>query len=329
MYKASQNRYQNMEYRRCGDSGLKLPIVSLGLWHNFGDNAKLADMKAMLFSAFDAGITHFDIANNYGPKPGAAESNFGKIFKSDLKRYRDEMIVSTKAGYVMWDGPYGRGGSRKYLISSLDQSLKRTGLSYVDIFYHHCPDKDTPIEESMTALSDIVKSGKAQYVGISNYDGEGMIEAVKILNELKCPYIINQNRYNVLDRRIERNGLMKASKENKKGIICYSPLEQGILTDKYFNGVPNDSRIVTDGRFLKENDLDEVRLSKAKALNEIAKSRGQTLAQLALSWILSHQEITSVVIGASKPCQIEECAQIAGAKPLTQDQLNKTDEIAK
>ena len=293
-----------MKYNRCGDSGLLLPAISLGLWHNFGDTGIYANMEKMCFCAFDNGITHFDLANNYGPKPGSAESNFGKIIKEHLSRYRDELIISTKAGYDMWEGPYGNWGSRKYLISSLDQSLLRLGLDYVDIFYHHRMDPDTPLEETMGALDQIVRSGKALYVGLSNYDGETLKKACAILTDLHVPFIINQNRYNMLTRTIEENGLKDTSYNLKKGIICFSPLAQGILTDRYLNGVPADSRIKTDGRFLHEDQVNPQQMEKVRALNDIAKRRGQTLAEMAIAWLLRDDAITSVIIGASRPSQI-------------------------
>ena len=304
MYRAKENRYEKMKYNRCGRSGLMLPAVSFGLWHNFGDNGSYANMVELCTTAFDNGITHFDLANNYGPEGGSAEKNFGRIMKENFLPYRDEMIISTKAGYYMWPGPYGDHGSRKYLIASLDRSLKRMGLEYVDIFYHHRPDPETPLEETMTALADIVRSGKALYIGLSNYDGPGMEEASKLLSELHVPFIINQNRYNMLDRTIENNGLKNASARLGKGIICFSPLAQGMLTDRYFNGIPEDSRIRTDGRFLKAEQFTEDRLSKLKALAEIAAKRGQTLAEMALAWDLKDDDITTVLIGASKPSQI-------------------------
>ena len=301
MYKASSVRYEKMSYARCGDSGLMLPRVSLGLWHNFGDTADYGNMKELVFTAFDNGITHFDLANNYGPEPGSAERNFGKILKEELGSYRDEILVSTKAGYEMWDGPYGNMGSRKYLLASLDQSLKRMGLDYVDIFYHHRPDPDTPLEETMGALDSAVKSGKALYVGLSNYDGERLKKAAKILNELKCPFIINQNRYSIFDRTIENNGLKAAAIELNKGIIAFSPLAQGMLTNRYLNGIPADSRVMTDGRFLKESAITKERLEQISRLNETAKSRNQTLAEMALAWVLRDGVVTSVLIGASRP----------------------------
>ena len=304
MYIADKDRYNKLEYARCGKSGLKLPRVSLGLWHNFGDNNDFKTMQKLCFTAFDNGITHFDLANNYGPPYGSAEINFGRILKQDLKKYRDELLISTKAGYDMWAGPYGNWGSRKYLIASLDQSLKRMGLEYVDIFYHHRMDKDTPLEETMGALNQIVQSGKALYVGLSNYDGETLAKASEILTQMHCPFIINQNRYSIFDRTIENNGLKEMAHKLNKGIIAFSPLAQGLLTDRYLKGIPEDSRIKTDGRFLKAEILTEKKLTQIANLNEIAKQRGQTLAQMALAWILKDNIVTSVLIGASKPEQI-------------------------
>ena len=270
MYRADDKRYETMTYNRCGYSGLKLPAVSLGLWHNFGDTAVYDNMKKLCFTAFDNGITHFDLANNYGPEPGSAEKNFGRILKKEMKAHRDEMIISTKAGYLMWDGPYGDFGSRKYMLASLDQSLKRMGLEYVDIFYHHRMDPETPLEESMGALDTAVKSGKALYAGISNYDGETMKKACAILKDLNCPFVINQNRYSIFDRTIEENGLKAAAREEGKGIIAFSPLAQGMLTDRYLNGIPQDSRIRTDGRFLQEKTV-QAKMQKIQQLNEIDK----------------------------------------------------------
>lgn len=304
MYIADKDRYNKLEYARCGKSGLKLPRVSLGLWHNFGDNNDFKTMQKLCFTAFDNGITHFDLANNYGPPYGSAEINFGRILRQDLKKYRDELLISTKAGYDMWEGPYGNWGSRKYLIASLDQSLKRMGLEYVDIFYHHRMDKDTPLEETMGALNQIVQSGKALYVGLSNYDGETLAKASEILTQMHCPFIINQNRYSIFDRTIENNGLKEMAHKLNKGIIAFSPLAQGLLTDRYLKGIPEDSRIKTDGRFLKAEILTEKKLTQIANLNEIAKQRGQTLAQMALAWILKDNIVTSVLIGASKPEQI-------------------------
>ena len=327
MYIAAADRYEKMKYVRCGKSGLKLPMVSLGLWHNFGSNASFDNMKALCETAFDNGITHFDLANNYGPIPGSAEENFGRVLKDGLGAYRDELVVSTKAGYEMWDGPYGNWGSRKYLIASLDQSLKRMGLDYVDIFYHHRPDPETPLEETMGALDSIVKSGKALYVGISNYNKVQTEQAVKILTELKTPFIINQRKYSMFVRDIEEDGLKSYAAANGIGIIAFCPLAQGLLTDKYLHGIPEDSRIRTDGRFLKENAINEETLAKISALNEIAAGRGQSLAQMALSWDLRDGEVTSVLIGASKPSQITENCRIVNAAPFTAEELARIENI--
>lgn len=326
-YEASNKRYDVMKYNRCGKSGLLLPAVSFGLWHNFGSKDDYENMRQMCFTAFDAGITHFDLANNYGPIPGAAETNWGKILKNDFSAYRDELIISTKAGYDMWEGPYGNWGSRKYLISSLDQSLKRMGLEYVDIFYHHRMDPNTPLEETMNALDQIVKSGKALYVGISNYDGETMLKAAKILEDLHTPFIINQNCYNMLNRTIENNGLKTVAPRTGKGIITFSPLAQGLLTDRYLKGIPKDSRIAKDGRFLHESDVNAQRMAQINALNEIAKERNQTLAQLALSWILKDDDITSVLIGASRPAQILDCVKCINNTSFTAEELAKINQI--
>ncbi len=328
MYKPNSERYLTMTYNRCGKSGLKLPAVSLGLWHNFGDTADYENMKALVFTAFDNGITHFDLANNYGPAPGSAERNFGKILKEELSPYRDELIISTKAGYDMWEGPYGNWGSRKYLLASLDQSLKRLGLDYVDIFYHHRPDPDTPLEETMGALTRAVRSGKALYAGLSNYNGEQLEKAVKILTELKCPFIINQNRYSIFDRTIEQNGLKSTAARLEKGIIAFSPLAQGMLTDRYLNGIPADSRIMTDGRFLKQSAVTPERLEQIRKLNEIAKGRGQTLAEMALAWVLKDGVVTSVLIGASKPSQILDNIKAINNTAFSAEELKKIDEIS-
>lgn len=327
MYTADTKRYETMQYNRCGKSGLKLSAVSLGLWHNFGDNSDFSNMEKMCFTAFDNGITHFDLANNYGPAEGAAEINFGKILHDNFQKYRDELIISTKAGYYMWPGPYGDWGSRKYLISSLDQSLLRMGLDYVDIFYHHRMDSNTPLEETMEALAQIVRSGKALYVGISNYDGPTLEKASAILSDLHVPFIINQNRYNIFDRTIEKNGLKEKAKELGKGIICFSPLEQGLLTDRYLNGIPEDSRIRTDGRFLKEGQLTEQKLNCIRSLNELAQKRGQTLAEMALAWILKDDYVTSVIIGASKPSQILDNIKAIENTNFTETELNEIDSI--
>ena len=327
MYVAAENRYETMKYHRCGSSGLMLPAVSLGLWHNFGSNGNYDNMLDMCFTAFDQGITHFDLANNYGPVPGAAEENFGRILKDGLGNYRDELVISTKAGYDMWKGPYGNWGSRKYLIASLDQSLQRMGLDYVDIFYHHRPDPETPLEETMLALDSIVKSGKALYVGISNYNKAQTQEAVKILRELKTPFIINQRKYSMFERNIEEDGLKSYAAQNGIGIIAFCPLAQGLLTNKYLHGIPEDSRIRTDGRFLHEDALSESRLAQIRALNDIAENRGQTLAQMALSWVLRDGEVTSVLIGASKASQITENTKIVEASAFTSDELNAIEAI--
>lgn len=327
MYHASKQRYEQMQYNRCGKSGLMLPAVSLGLWHNFGDYNDFDNMRAMCFTAFDNGITHFDLANNYGPEPGSAESNFGRILADDLGTFRDELIISTKAGYGMWPGPYGDWGSRKYLIASLDQSLKRLGLDYVDIFYHHRMDPNTPLEETMGALHQIVLSGKALYVGISNYDGETMKKAAAILEELKCPFVINQNSYNIFNRTIEHNGLKVAAREAGKGIISFSPLAQGMLTGRYLDGIPEDSRIKTSGVFLQEKQVYE-NLDKIKKLNALALERGESLAQLALKWVMKDSDITSVLIGASKPEQILDNLKILEGTGLSAEELKLIDEIS-
>ena len=328
-YVANDTRYATMEYPHCGTSGLRLPLVSLGFWHNFGTNDDYENMKQMCFTAFDNGITHFDVANNYGPLPGSAETNLGRILREELSAYRDELIISSKAGYHMWEGPYGDGGSRKYLLASLDQSLKRLGLEYVDIFYHHRMDPETPLEETMMALNTAVKSGKALYAGLSNYDGETMKRAAAILRELKCPFVINQNNYSIFNRTIETNGLKAAAVEEGLGIIAFSPLAQGMLTNKYFHGIPEDSRIRRDGRFLKESDLTEKRLEQIRALNELAAERGQTLAQMALSWVLRDGAVTSVLIGASRPSRILDNIGVVGKTSFTAEELNRIDEICR
>lgn len=327
MYEASNDRYDRMKYQPSGKSGLKLPVVSLGLWHNFGDNAHYENMKALCFTAFDHGITHFDLANNYGPAPGAAERNFGKILHEALGAYRDELIISTKAGYDMWQGPYGNGGSRKYLVASLDQSLVRMGLDYVDIFYHHRPDPETPLEETMLALDSIVRSGKALYVGLSNYDGEQMLRAAKILRELHCPYVINQNAYNILNRTVEQNGALEMSQKLGKGMIAYCPLAQGVLTDRYLKGIPNDSRVMTDGRFLNLNAIKNENMERILRLHELAGERGESLAQMALKWVLRDGGVTSVLIGASKPQQIIENLGVMKKPSLSGAELRIIDDI--
>lgn len=329
MYNADDSRYEKMTYNRCGKSGLKLPKVSLGFWHNFGSKDIFDNMVAMCRTAFDNGITHFDLANNYGPVPGSAEENLGKILKQDFLPYRDELVISSKAGYGMWLGPYGDWGSKKYLIASCDQSLKRTGLEYFDIFYHHRFDPETPLEETMEALNQIVKSGKALYAGISNYNKEQTEAAQKILKSMNCPFIINQRKYSILNRDIETDGLKDFAGKNGVGIIAFCPLAQGLLTDKYLNGIPENSRVKTSGIFLKEKDITPELVAKLKSLNEVAASRGETLAQMSLAWVLRDSDVTSVLIGASRPEQIIENCKIVDAKPFTQDELSKIEEICK
>ena len=329
MYNADDSRYEKMTYNRCGKSGLKLPKVSLGFWHNFGSKDIFDNMVAMCRTAFDNGITHFDLANNYGPVPGSAEENLGKILKQDFLPYRDELVISSKAGYGMWPGPYGDWGSKKYLIASCDQSLKRTGLEYFDIFYHHRFDPETPLEETMEALNQIVKSGKALYAGISNYNKEQTEAAKKILKSMNCPFIINQRKYSILNRDIETDGLKDFAGKNGVGIIAFCPLAQGLLTDKYLNGIPENSRVKTSGIFLKEKDITPELVAKLKSLNEVAASRGETLAQMSLAWVLRDSDVTSVLIGASRPEQIIENCKIVDAKPFTQEELSKIEEICK
>ena len=328
MYIANEKRYEKMTYNRLGKSGLLLPAVSIGLWHNFGDNASYDGMKELLFTAFDNGITHFDIANNYGPPYGSAEKNAGRLLRDNFSAYRDELIISTKAGYDMWPGPYGDHGSRKYLLASLDRSLKSLGLEYVDIFYHHRPDPDTPLEETMGALAQAVNSGKALYAGLSNYDGERLEKASKILDELRVPFVINQNRYSILDRTVENNGLKETSARLGKGMIAFCPLEQGLLTDKYLHGIPEDSRMKKDGRYLKESALTEKRLEQIKKLNALAEKRGQTLAEMSLAWILRDGIVTSVLIGASKPSQILDNIKALENTRFTDEELKLIDEIS-
>ena len=327
MYQADEKRYEEMKYNRCGASGLQLPAVSLGLWHNFGSNGNFDNMQDMCHTAFDHGITHFDLANNYGPVPGSAEENFGRILAKGLGRYRDELIISTKAGYDMWPGPYGNWGSKKYLVASLDQSLKRMGLDYVDIFYHHRPDPNTPLEETVRALDGIVRSGKALYVGISNYNKEQTIAAAELFKELGTPFIINQRKYSMFVRDIENDGLKDYAAAHGIGIITFSPLAQGLLTDRYLHGIPEDSRVRTDGRFLKEAAIVEETLKKVRALNDLAAQRGQTLAQMALSWILRDGDITSVLIGASKPSQILDNIGIVHATAFSEEERRRIEEI--
>ncbi len=323
-----QIQYDTMRYHRCGASGLKLPAVSLGMWHNFGDTSPYENMKAMVLTAFTHGVTHFDLANNYGPEPGAAERNFGRMLHEELRTHRDELIVSTKAGYGMWEGPYGDGGSRKYLLASLDQSLVRMGVDYVDIFYHHRMDKETPLEETVGALAQAVQSGKALYVGLSNYDGETMERAAALLTEWRVPFIINQNSYSIFNRTIEQNGLKEAAVRQGKGIIAFCPLAQGLLTDRYLNGVPQDSRARSASRFLREEDLTGRRLEQIRALNDIAAARGESLAAMALEWVLRDGAVTSVLIGASRPEQILENLKMLQGPAFTQEQLKEIDRIS-
>ncbi len=328
MYTPAKERYNIMEYNRCGRSGLLLPKISLGLWHNFGDASDYENMKQLCFTAFDNGITQFDLANNYGPAYGSAEKNFGRILKEDLMPYRDELIITTKAGFDMWEGPYGNWGSRKYLLASLDQSLKRMGLDYVDIFYHHRMDPETPLEETMGALATAVCQGKALYVGLSNYDGETLEQAAAILKDLKCPFVINQNCYSIFDRTVEKNGLKDMTGNLKKGLITFSPLAQGQLTDRYLNGIPEDSRIRKDGRFLKESILTAERMEQIRKLNELAAQRGEKLADMALAWLLQKKEVTSVLIGASKTQQILDNIKAIHSAPFTEEELQKIDEYS-
>ncbi|EGT5660489.1 L-glyceraldehyde 3-phosphate reductase [Cronobacter dublinensis] len=305
VYQADPARYTTMEYRRCGRSGLKLPAISLGLWHNFGDATRVDTSRQLLRRAFDLGITHFDLANNYGPPPGSAESHFGRILKEDFVAYRDELIISTKAGYTMWDGPYGDWGSRKYLISSLDQSLRRMGLEYVDIFYHHRPDPETPLEETMRALDHIVRQGKALYVGISNYPADRAREAIDLLAELGTPCVIHQPKYSMFERWVE-DGLLDLLQEKGVGSIAFSPLAGGQLTDRYLNGIPADSRAASGSRFLNPDQITDAKLEKVRQLNALAAQRGQKLSQMALAWVLRDEKVTSVLIGASKTSQIDD-----------------------
>ncbi len=323
-YQASSDRYNQLKYQRCGRSGLKLPPVSLGLWHNFGDVDDFENSRAMLHCAFDHGITHFDLANNYGPPPGSAERNFGKILTQDFRAYRDELIVSTKAGYRMWDGPYGEWGSRKYMLSSLDQSLKRMGLDYVDIFYHHRPDPETPLEESMGALDHAVRSGKALYAGLSNYPADAFREAVRILRDLGTPCLIHQPRYNIFDRWVE-DGLLDALDEEGVGAIVFSPLAQGMLTNKYLSAIPADSRAASHTSPFLEEDRVRQNLSKIKALNEIAVARGQSLAQMAISWVLKRKTVTSALIGTSRCEQITDILAGLNAAPFSEAELRAID----
>lgn len=325
-YTPAANRYTDMQYRRCGKSGIKLSALSLGLWHNFGHVNDFENSRNILHTAFDSGITHFDLANNYGPPPGSAEENFGKILHQDFTSYRDELIISTKAGYTMWDGPYGDWGSKKYLVSSLDQSLKRMKLDYVDIFYHHRPDPETPLEETMAALDLIVRQGKALYAGISNYNAEQAQKAITLLKEMGTPCVIHQPKYSMFVRDPE-NGLLDVLGSNSVGCIPFSPLAQGLLTDKYLNGIPADSRVATSGQFLNQSHITPEKIDKVKQLNAIAQGRGQKLAQMALSWILKDNRVTSVLIGASKPEQVTDSIQCLKNTSFSEEELNAIDNI--
>jgi len=325
-YTADENRYDSMAYNRVGNSGLKFPAVSLGFWHNFGSKDNFDNMEAMCEAAFDNGITQFDLANNYGPHYGAAEESLGRLMQKDFMKYRDELIITTKAGYDMWPGPYGDHGSKKYLTASIDQSLTRMGLDYVDIFYHHRPDPDTPLEETMEALYQIVRSGKALYVGISNYNCEQTAAALKIARKMKLPLIVNQRRYSIFDRKIEREGTKDLCAREGLGIIAFSPLAQGLLTDKYIHGIPENSRVARDGRYLHKDDITEEKIARIQRLNELANDRGQSLAQMALSWILRDGDVCSVLIGASRPEQIIENARISEKSAFTEEEIRIIDE---
>lgn len=325
-YQANKNRYQEMQYHRCGNSGLKLPAFSLGLWHNFGSVDSYENMKKLIFHSFDLGITHFDLANNYGPIQGSAEENFGKILHQEMRDYRDELIISSKAGYKMWDGPYGDWGSKKYLVSSLDQSLKRMGLDYVDIFYHHRPDPETPLEETMAALDLIVRQGKALYVGISNYNAEQTAQAVEILNKLGTPLLIHQPRYSMFERWIE-DGLQDVLAESGVGSIAFSPLAQGMLTNRYLDGIPTDSRAGKSNTFLPKERVTDVVLNKVRALNRIALERGQSIAQMSLAWVLRQGKVTSALIGASRVSQIEENVKALQNRDFTEEELSVIEDI--
>ncbi len=325
-YQPDKNRYQTMQYRRCGQTGLKLPAISLGLWHNFGDTTLIENSRQLLQRAFDLGITHFDLANNYGPPPGSAERNFGRILQEDFLPWRDELIISTKAGYTMWDGPYGDWGSRKYLISSLDQSLKRMGLEYVDIFYHHRPDPETPLQETMKALDHIVRQGKALYVGLSNYPAELARKAIDMLNDLGTPCVIHQPKYSLFERAPEA-GLLDVLKEKGVGCIPFSPLAGGQLTNRYLHGIPQDSRAASGSQFLNPDQLTEEKRLKVVALNALAESRGQKLSQMALAWVLRHDAVTSVLIGASKTSQIDDAVGMLGNRQFSAQELSTIDDI--
>jgi L-glyceraldehyde 3-phosphate reductase len=325
-YTAAENRYTTMKYNRTGKSGLLLPALSLGLWHNFGSTSNFEQSRKLARCAFDLGITHFDLANNYGPEPGSAEETFGKILEKDFAAYRDELIIATKAGYGMWPGPYGDWGSKKYLVASLNQSLKRMGLDYVDIFYHHRPDHNTPLEETMDALDHIVRQGKALYVGISNYNAEQTKRAGEILKKQGTPFVIHQVKYSMFQRDFEK-GLSQELETQGKGTIAFSPLAQGMLTDKYLNGIPEDSRAAGASVFLSRNSITEENLKKIAALNEVAKERGQSLAQMALAWVLRDGHVTSALIGASKESQIVDCVAAIKNLEFVKEELDKIEQI--
>lgn len=325
-YQANPSRYETMLYRRCGHSGLKLPAVSLGLWHNFGDATRFENSRELIHHAFDRGITHFDLANNYGPPPGSAEENFGRILREDLLPYRDELIISSKAGYTMWDGPYGDWGSKKYLVASLNQSLKRLGLDYVDIFYHHRPDPDTPLEETMAALDLIVRQGKALYVGLSNYPADLAQQAFDILNKLGTPCLIHQPKYSMFERWVEAD-LLDTLQQNGVGSIAFSPLAGGVLTDRYLAGIPEDSRAASGSQFLKPDQLTDAKLEKVRKLNEIALTRGQKLSQMALAWVLRGDKVTSVLIGASKTSQIDDAVNTLSNLQLSEQEISDIEKI--
>lgn len=329
MYNASSDRYKSMTYNKCGDSGLYLPAISVGLWQNFGVDDDYDTMKDIILTAFDNGVTHFDLANNYGPEPGRAEINFGKIFRENLKPHRDELIISTKAGYDMWDGPYGSGGSRKYMVSSLDQSLERMGLDYVDLFYHHRMTPETPLEETALAMADIVRQGKALYVGISNYDGKTMHRMYHRMDDLNVPFVINQNRYNIIDRLVEKNGLKKEAKDKHKGLIAFSPLAQGRLSDRWKNGVPEDSRLgKKSAKYRNSVGVNDHQLEQIKQLCYMANSRGETLSQMAIQWLLANG-VTSVLVGVhSKEQMLENLASLSKT-PLSKDDMKKIEKIMK
>lgn len=326
VYQANAARYQTMEYRRCGRSGLKLPAISLGLWHNFGDETRVETSRQLLRHAFDLGMTHFDLANNYGPPPGSAESNFGRILREDFLPWHDELIISSKAGYTMWDGPYGDWGSRKYLVASLDQSLKRMGLEYVDIFYHHRPDPETPLQETMRALDHLVRQGKALYVGLSNYPLEQAAEAVRILNDLGTPCLIHQPKYSMLERWVE-DGLLDFLQAEGVGSIAFSPLAGGQLTDRYLQGIPADSRAASGSRFLQAEQLTEAKLEKVRQLDALAGARGQKLSQMALAWVLREEKVTSVLIGASKTTQLDDAVGMLANRHFSAEECAAIDAI--